>query len=189
MVNNQYWIVSIMKNLPEVIWMMLCIFYRRFILRVEGSSINVSKWCLIDPVKSKWCVSLDLLACAICMCIFKGETVTVYKWLSLVHLVMCEVAIVPQSKSIKLFRDVTTGPNLSLTADHIFLSHSLDFGGVQWSRCRNCSRFNLLFLLTLCPCRFPFHTQVMILLRSYYRLSSLAIASCRWMLPLHYHLQ
>ena len=44
---------------------------------------------------------------------------------------MCEAAIVLQSKSIKLFSDVATGPNLSLTTDHMYLSHSLDFGGIQ----------------------------------------------------------
>ena len=34
----------------------------------------------------------------------------------------------------------------------------------------------LLLLLTLHTCRFLFHTQVMILMSSYYRLSSLAVA-------------
>ena len=53
------------------------------------------------------------------------------KWLSVVHMVMCEVAIVLHSKSIKLFRDAATGPNLSLTTDHMCLSHSLDFGCIQ----------------------------------------------------------
>ena len=149
--------------------MMLCIFHLRFILRVESNSINVSKWCLIDPIQSKWCMSIDLLAHAICTCDFKDERVSVYKCVSVVHLVRCEAAIVLQSKSIKLFRDVATGPNLSLTTDHMFLMHSLDFGVIQWSRCRNCSRLN--------PCRFPFHMQGMILTRSYYRLSSLAITS------------
>ena len=72
--------------------------------------------------------------------------------------------------------DVATGPKPSLTTDHMSLSHSLDFGGVQWSGCRNCSRLNLLLLSTLHPCRFLFHMQVMLLARSYYRLSSLAIA-------------
>ena len=73
-------------------------------------------------------MSLDLLVCALCACIFKDESVNVYKWLSVV---MCEVAIVLHSKTIKLFGDVSSGPNLSLTADHLFLSHSLDFGDVQ----------------------------------------------------------
>ena len=59
---------------------------------------------MIDPIKNNWCISLYLLAHAICICIFKGERVIVYKWLSVVHLVMSEVAIVLQSKSIKLFR-------------------------------------------------------------------------------------
>ena len=40
-----------------------------------------------------------------------------FEWLSAVHMVVCEVAIVLQSKSIKLFRDSATGPNLSLTTD------------------------------------------------------------------------
>ena len=71
-------------------------------------------------------MSTDLLVCAICTCIFKGERVIVFKWLSVVLLVMCEVAIVLQSKSIKLFRDVATGPNLSLTTDHMCLLCSLD---------------------------------------------------------------
>ena len=58
----------------------------------------------MDPVRSKWCASIDLLACAICMYFFKGESVTVFKWLSVVHMVVCEVAIVLQSKSIILLR-------------------------------------------------------------------------------------
>ena len=73
----------------------------------------------------------------------------------------------------KLYRDVATGPNLSLTTDHMFLLHFLDFDGIQWSIYRNCSRLNLLLLLTLHPYRFPFHMQVMILTRSYYRLPAL----------------
>ena len=57
--------------------------------------------------------------------------VIVFKWLSMVHLMMCEVAIVLQSKSIKLFSDVATVPNLSLTTDHMFVLCSLDFGYIQ----------------------------------------------------------
>ena len=174
-----------MKNLPGVCrmcWIMewdyvhLCL---RFILTVESNSVNVSKWCLMDRIRSKWHMSIDLLVGGICTCIFKGERVIVFKWLSVVHLVMCEVATVLQSFSIKLFRDVTTGPNLSLTTDHMILLHSLDFGCIQWSRCRSFFRLYLLLLLTLHPCKFLFHTQVMILVRSY----------CRWVLPLHYQPQ
>ena len=117
---------------------MLCTFLLRFILGIESRIINVSKWCLNDPVRSKWHVSIDLLAHAICTCHFKGERSMVCKWVLLVHLVMFEMAIVLQSKSIKLFRDVATGPNLSLTTDHMFLLCSLDFGHIQWSGCRNC---------------------------------------------------
>ena len=131
--------------------------------------------------RNKWHVSFDLLVHAICTCFFKGESVIV-PWLTIscphVVVVLCEVTIVPQSKSINLFRDAATGPNLNLTTDHMCLSHFLDFGGcIQWSGCRNCFWLCLLLLLTLCPCRFAFYMQDMILVRSYYRLSSLAIAS------------
>ena len=73
-------------------------------------------------------MSLDLLAHALCACILKDERVNACKWVSVV---MCEVAIVLQSKSIKLFRDVATGPNLSLTTNHTSLLCSLDSHGVQ----------------------------------------------------------
>ena len=49
-----------------------------------------------DPIKSKWQVSIDLLACALCAWIFKGQRFIVHKWLSVLQLVMCEVAIVLQ---------------------------------------------------------------------------------------------
>ena len=39
----------------------------------------------------------------------------------------------PSNKSIKLYRGVASGPNLILTVDHMSLSHSLDFGVIQWS--------------------------------------------------------
>ena len=153
-------------------------------MRSDSNSVNVFKWCaiwsreeqvvhapwskwyLIDPTKSKWCVSLDLLVHAICMCIFKVERVggvSVDVW-SGYH---------PSNKFIKLYRGFATGPNLSLTTDHMSLSCSLAFGGIQWSGCRNYSRLNMLLLSTHCLCRFAFHMQVMILVRSYYRLSSL----------------
>ena len=157
--------------------LILCTSLLRFILSVESNSVNVSKWCLLDPIRSKWCMSIDLLVCAICACLFKGERVIVCKCISVVHMVMCEVAIILQSKFIKLFRGVATGPNLSRTTDHVFLLCFLDFGGIQWSGCRNCFRLYLLLLFTLHPCRFLFHMQDMILMRSYYRLSSLAVTS------------
>ena len=83
----------------------------------------------------------------------------------------------PSNKFIKLYRVLATGPNLSLLTDHMSLLCSLDFSGIQLSRCRTCSRLNLLLLSTLHLCRFPFYMQVMILTRSYYKLSSLAITS------------
>ena len=172
-----------MKNLSEVCrmnWIMEWYYvhlHLRFILKVESNSINGSKWCLMVPIRSKWHISIDLLAHAICTCFFKGEGVIVFKWLSVVHMLVCGVAIVLQSKSINLFRDAATGPNLSVTKDPMCILHSLDFGCIQWSRCRNCFWLYLLLLSTLCLCRFPFHMQDMILVRSYYRLSSLTIAS------------
>ena len=42
-------------------------------------------------------MSLDLLVHALCVCIFKDERVTLYKWVSVVHLMMCEAAIALQS--------------------------------------------------------------------------------------------
>ena len=83
----------------------------------------------------------------------------------------------PSNQSIKLYRGIASGPNLSLTIDHKFLLHSLDFGVIQWSWWNNCSGQNLLILLTLHLCRFSFNMQVMILMGSYYRLSSLAVTS------------
>ena len=73
----------------------------------------------MDAIISKWHISIDLLVHAICTCFFKGNSVVVIKWLSVVHMVVCEAAIVLQSKSIKLFRDAATGPNLSFTTDHM----------------------------------------------------------------------
>ena len=133
-----------MKNLLKVCRMnwitdWYCVhLHLRFILKAESNSMNGSKWCLMYPVRSKWCESMDLMACAIYTYFFKGERVIVFKWLSVVHMVVCEMAIVLQSKSIKLFGDAANGSNISLTTDHMCLPHSMDFGCIQWSRCRKC---------------------------------------------------
>ena len=130
--------------------------------------------------RSKWYMSFDLRVCPICACLFKGDSVTgLWLTISCAHVVVvpCEAAIVLQSNSINLSiysRNAATGPTLSLTTDHMYLLCSLDFGMfIQWSGCKNC----FLVLLTLDLCRFPFHTQDTVLVRSYYRLSSLAVAS------------
>ena len=126
-----------------------------------------------------WSMSTWLL----CMLLQRQKLVLFCNWLlSCTHVlvVLCEAAIVLQSKSINLFRDAATGPILSLTTNHVCLSCALDFDFgicIQWSRCRNCFWLCLLLLLTLCPCRLPFHTQVMIPTRPCYRLASLAVAS------------
>ena len=129
-----------------------------------------------------WKEMMYVLWCAFCVCLFKSKKVLLFcNWLSScahVLVALCEAAIVLQRKSINLFKDAATGPVLSLTTNHMCLSHSLDFGiCIQWSGCRNCFWLCLLLLSTLCPCRFLFHTQVMIPARSYYRLSNLAITS------------
>ena len=47
----------------------------------------------------------------------------------MVHMVMCKVAIVLQSKSIKLFKDVATDPNLGLyNRPYVLISVS----GIGW---------------------------------------------------------
>ena len=73
---------------------------------------------MMDSIRSMCHVSFVLLVCAICACVFKGERFIVFKWLSVVHMVMCEAATVFQNRSIKLFRYIATGPNLSLTTYH-----------------------------------------------------------------------
>ena len=81
-------------------------------------------------------------------------------------------------KSINYLRIAVTGPILSLTTNHVCSSHSLDLGFcIQWCRFRNCFQWYFFLLSTHCLYRFLFHKQVMILVRSYNRLSSLAIAS------------
>ena len=53
---------------------------------------------LMDPIRDKWFVSIDLLACAICACFFRGSKVVVFKWLSVVHMLVYEVTIVLQKQ-------------------------------------------------------------------------------------------
>ena len=155
----------------------------RFTLVVESNSMNGSKWCLMDPNWQTEVIGAYPLICwhvPYACASSKVKVLLCFEWLSAVHMVvvLCEAAIVLQSKSIKLFRDAAAGPNLSLTTDHMCLSCSLDCGGcIQWSGCRNCFWLCLLLLLTLHWCRFPFHMQDMILTRSYCRVSSLAITS------------
>ena len=81
----------------------------------------------MDPIRGKCCISIDLLACAICACFFKGSKVIVFRWLSVVHMVVCEAAIVLQSESIKLFRDVAAGPN---KRPYVLITFP-GFGGIQ----------------------------------------------------------
>ena len=81
--------------------------------------------------RSRWSVSFDLLVHAICMCFFKGGSIILLLTISCAYvvIVLFEVAVVLQSKSINLFRDAVTGVNLSQTTDHMCLLHSLEFGG------------------------------------------------------------
>ena len=74
-------------------------------------------------VTKEWCMSFDLWSHSFCPCFFKGEKVLLLcNWLwrcTHVLVVLCEVAIVIQSKAINLFRDAATGPILSLTINHM----------------------------------------------------------------------
>ena len=119
-----------------------------------------------------WCGSM----CFLCMHFFKGESLLfldpqsggAHVWItgSRGHCLF-------SFKSINFLRDAVAGPILSLTKNYVWSLHSLDFGFcIQWSWFRSCILWCLLLLLTLCPCRFPFHRQVMILMRSYNRLAS-----------------
>ena len=163
---------------------MLCSYYAGFILVSESISMKMSKWCLMDPNCCTEGSDACPLICGVMPSVhafFKGEKVLLFcNWLSRcahVLVVLYEVAIVLQSKSINLFRDAATGQILSLATNHMCLLCSLDFGiCIQWSGCMNCFWLYFLLLLILHPCRFSFHMQAMILMRYYYRLSNLDVS-------------
>ena len=145
------------------------------------SSLNGAWWIQFGGQKEVMHVLWSMDMCLLWVLLQRQNVLLFCNWLcgdAHVLVMLCEAAIVLQSQSISLFKDAVIGPILSLTTNHMCLSHCLDFGiCIQWSGCRNCFLLCLLLLLTLHPCRFPFNTQVMILTRSYYRLSSLAIVS------------
>ena len=130
----------------------------------DGMGFDRSNWC-------QWCMSFNLCVHAICAWFFKGEQLLLF--CNLVKLLL----------SFKVNGSFMCGgcdwsDPKSCNRWYVQLLCSLDFGYcIQWSRCRNSFCLCLLLLLTLCPGRFLFYTQVMILMRSYYRLSSLAITS------------
>ena len=140
-------------------------------------------WGLMDPI---WWIEVSGMyplivgVCHMCMILQRWNC---YIALNGYQLWICDSGAVWSGYcpiSIQLFRGAATGKNLSLITDHKCLSHSLDFGCIQRSRYRNWFWWCLLHLLTLHPCRFPLHMQDMILMRSYYRLPSLAITSVDW---------
>ena len=124
------------------------------------------KWCLTDPDLWTEVSGVCPLICqcvSFCMCLFKGESVIV-SWLTIsfpcVVVVQCEVAIVLQSKSINLFRDTETGPNLSVKVQigwlvgYVVLCLFLDNSGCpsiveQWSQ-----RLDVVILLLHCSSLF-----------------------------------
>ena len=123
-----------------------------------------------------WCGG----TCLLCMHFFKGEIFCSFHVTLGVHMLDCGIKwlLSTNCKSVISLRDTLPGPILSVTTNHVCSSCSLDFGHfyqIIWIR--NCFWLCLLLLLTLCPCRFSFHTQVMILERSYNRLFSLAVTS------------
>ena len=162
-------VASIMKNLLEVSWITewCCVHFIRglyWVLKVTVLMCSNDAWLIQSKVSGVcplicWCMLYVHASSKMkeLMCINGYQW---YTWWCVKQLLSFKAS------PSKLFRDVATGPNLSLTTDDMFLLCSLDFGCIQWSGCENCSRLNLLLLLTLCPCRFPFHTQVMILVRS-----------------------
>ena len=144
-------------------------------------SPNGAWWIQPDGQKEVMHILWSLVGCHLHVLLQRWKVLLFFDWLSHcahVLVALCEADIVLQCKSINLFRDAVTGPILSLTTSHVHSSCSLDFGiSIQWSGCRKCFWLCLLLLLTLCLCKFLFHTQFMILMWSYYRVSSLAIAS------------
>ena len=113
-------------------------------------------------------MSLDLYACAICVWSFKGEQL-------LLFLQSCEKAIVIQSTHFIHVLGVVTDPIISLTKDDICSYH------VPWilDVVSNDLDAGTPFAHVCCFCCLSIHVgmQVMILMRSYYRLLSLAITS------------
>ena len=127
-----------------------------FILVFKSISMKRSKWCLMDP--NWWTEVSDacplIYGCMPSVCTFsKVKVLLFFDWLSVVHMLWlcCVKHLLSFTVSLSIcFRDVATGPNLSLTTDHMYLSCSLDIGMfIQWSRCRNCFWLCLLLLSTL----------------------------------------
>ena len=78
---------------------------------------------------------------------------------------LCEVAIAIQDTSIKSSWGVISGPILSLTTDIVYISVFPGF----WKWIPMIHMQELLMTastVSLCPCRYSLHTQVMILMRS-----------------------
>ena len=135
-----------MKNLLDVCrmsWIMewyYVHFCLRFILTVENNSHewvqNDAQWIQTDVTGVSGACPFIYWHVPLCtMYLQRWRVLLCLNGYQLVHMAVCKAAIILQSKSIKLFRDSTTGPSLSLTKDHVCLSHSLDFGWNQWSRC------------------------------------------------------
>ena len=195
--NDQYWVASMMKSCGEVSvesWNdTMYIFFWGFTLVVESISVIGSKWCSMDP---NWWTGVSGMYTLICwhmpyvhlsskvkvlLCLNGYQLYTWWcvKWL-----------FVFQSKSIKLFRDAATGPNLSLTTDVMCLLHvpwilvvSNDPDAGTAFDCMSVASVDSVYVGSHSICRTWFFWGFTI------GWSSLAIASVDGCCLLHYHLQ
>ena len=124
----------------------------RFIWAVENNSVNGSIWSLVDP---SWWTEVSGMYPLICWCM-PLQRQKCYCVLNGYQLYTCGGSGVWSnycpSKQVyqTVFRDSATGPNISLTTDHICLLCSLDFGCVQWSRWKE-----LLLTVPIASVNFP----------------------------------
>ena len=124
-----------------------------------------------------WCSSI----CLLCVCFFKGENLLFLECQSKSAHVWTagSSGYCPSDLNLSTFRDAVTDPILSLMTNHVCSSH---FPG-SWAFVSNDWDLGAAFDGSCCfswlsiHVGSQFHTQVMILMRSYNRLSSLSITS------------
>ena len=88
---------------------------------------NGAWWIQAGGQKEVMHVLWSVGACILHVLLQRQKVLLFCNWLSScahVLVVLCEVAIVLQKKSINLFRDIATGPILSLTTNHMFMTLS-----------------------------------------------------------------
>ena len=147
-------------------------------LSVKESQFAFDGFELVDP--SQWHMSFDVVAHDSCTCV--SSKVKNFCSLS----VNLEVHMVDHGnkwllffnyKSVISLRDAVAGPILSLTTNHVCSSCFQDFGSFYPMIQLQELLLTVLVASVNTLFRFPFHMQVMILIRSYNRLCTLAITS------------